>query len=96
MHIYPWQIAPPAIEHRCLEYCYTKPGIYSKMHIYLWQIDPTPFLQLSIDGKPVQQIHYIYIYIYISIYIYIYYIYIYSTMHIYLLQIVPTPSSKQA
>ena len=26
MHIYPWQIdpTPQSIEHRCLEYCYTK------------------------------------------------------------------------
>ena len=56
MHIYPWQIVPPAIKHRCLEYCYTKLGtsngisIYRTMHIYLWQIDPPPLLQLSIDA----------------------------------------------
>ena len=33
-----------SIEHRCLEYCYTKLGRscsrYSTMHIYAWQIDP--------------------------------------------------------
>ena len=26
MHIYPWQMDPLAIEHRCLDYCYTKLG----------------------------------------------------------------------
>ena len=26
MHIYPWQIDPPSLEHGCLEYCYTKLG----------------------------------------------------------------------
>ena len=34
---------PQSIEHRCLEYCYTKLGSssrYSTMHIYTWQIDP--------------------------------------------------------
>ena len=33
--------SPPPIEHRCLEYCYTKLGRYSTMHIYPWQIDAT-------------------------------------------------------
>ena len=33
---------PPPIEHRCLEYHYTKPGRYSTMHLYSRQIDPTP------------------------------------------------------
>ena len=34
---------PQSIEHRCLEYCYTKLGKssrYSTMHIYTWQIYP--------------------------------------------------------
>ena len=34
---------PPSIEHRCLEYCYTKLGSsnrYSPMHVYAWQMDP--------------------------------------------------------
>ena len=26
MYIYPWQIDPQSLEHRCLEYCYTKLG----------------------------------------------------------------------
>ena len=53
MHIYLWQIDLKSIEHRCLEYCYTKFGRssrYSTMHIYPWQIDPIPLLQLSIDA----------------------------------------------
>ena len=54
MHIYQWQIdcTPQSIKHRCLPYCYTKPGRssrYSTMHIYPLQIDPSPLLQLSID-----------------------------------------------
>ena len=34
---------PWSIEHRCLEYSYTKLGSssrYSTMHVYAWQIDP--------------------------------------------------------
>ena len=46
-----WRSTLQSIEHRCLEYCYTRLGRscsrYSTMHIYLWQIDP---LQLSIDA----------------------------------------------
>ena len=40
MHIYLWRIDPPtpqSIEHRCLDYCYTKlgrSGRYSTMHTY--------------------------------------------------------------
>ena len=34
MHIYPWQIDPP-IEHRCLQYCYTKLGTSHGMTIYI-------------------------------------------------------------
>ena len=36
-------IPSQSIEHRCIEYCYTKLGRssrYSTMHIYAWQIDP--------------------------------------------------------
>ena len=42
MHIYPWQIDPPSIEHRHLEYHYTKLGTSNgrTMHIYLLQMDP--------------------------------------------------------
>ena len=38
MHIYPWQMDPPSIEHRCLEYCYTKLGrsIYIKQCTYTY------------------------------------------------------------
>ena len=42
---------PQSIEHRCLEYCYTKLGRssrYSTMHIYAGQIYPSS--QLSIDA----------------------------------------------
>ena len=42
---------PPSIEHRCLEYHYTKlcrSTRYSTMHIYAWQIYPPS--QLSIDA----------------------------------------------
>ena len=46
MHIYAWQTYPHSIEHRCLEYCYTKFGRYSTMYIYAWQ---TYHLQSSID-----------------------------------------------
>ena len=37
------RLPPWPIEHRCLEYCYTKLGIsiyIEQMHIYLWQINP--------------------------------------------------------
>ena len=36
MHIYPWQIDPQPIDHRCLEYHYTKLGIsiYIEQCIY--------------------------------------------------------------
>ena len=43
---------PQSIEHRCLEYCYTKLGRssrYSTMHIYAWQMEPPS--QLSIDAS---------------------------------------------
>ena len=36
---------PQVSEHRCLEYCYTKLGRYSRyrtMHIYAWQTYPPP------------------------------------------------------
>ena len=51
MHIYPWQIDPPSIEHRCLEYCYTKLGrsIYMEQCTYTHG-RLTPTLQLSIDA----------------------------------------------
>ena len=54
MHIYRWQIEPPltqSIEHRCLDYCYTKLGRssrYSTMHIYTWHMKPPS--QLSIHA----------------------------------------------
>ena len=35
MHIYPWQIDPQQIEHRCLEYCYTKLGTSNGRSIYI-------------------------------------------------------------
>ena len=35
MHIYPWQIALPAIEHRCLEYHYTKCGTSNGISLYI-------------------------------------------------------------
>ena len=38
MHIYPWQIDPPSIEHRCLEYHYTKLG----RSIYIWNNEYIP------------------------------------------------------
>ena len=50
IHIYPWQIDPLSVKHRCLEYHYTKLGRssrYSTMHIYAWQIYPC---QSSIDA----------------------------------------------
>ena len=45
MHIYPWQIDPPSIEHRCLWIPLNHTWqiyicIYRTMHIYPWQIDP--------------------------------------------------------
>ena len=42
MHIYPWQIDPQSLKHRCLEYCYTTLGTSNSrtMHMYLWQMDP--------------------------------------------------------
>ena len=52
MHIYPWQIDPPwPIEHRCLEYHYTKLGrsIYIEQCIYTHGRLITP-LQSSIDA----------------------------------------------
>ena len=48
MYIYPCQMDPLSIEHRCLAYHYTKLGRYSTMHVYTesrW----TPS-QLSIDA----------------------------------------------
>ena len=50
MHIYPWQMDPLPIEHRCLEYHYTKLGrsIYIEQCIYTHgRLTP---LQLSIDA----------------------------------------------
>ena len=37
MHIYKWQIDPLVIEHRCLEYCYTKFGTSNDRSIYIEQ-----------------------------------------------------------
>ena len=36
MHIYLWQIDPPPIKHRCLEYCYTKLGTSYGRYIYIY------------------------------------------------------------
>ena len=52
MHIYTHgRFTPQSLEHRCLDYCYTKLGTSNgrTMHIYLWQIDPPPS-HLSIDA----------------------------------------------
>ena len=41
MHKYPWQIDPPPIEHRCLEYCYTKLGTCNGRYICIEQCTNT-------------------------------------------------------
>ena len=52
------RLTPPTIEHRYLEYHYTKLGtsngrslsIYRTMYIYLWQIDPPPIKHRSLQN----------------------------------------------
>ena len=45
MHIYLGQIYPPPIDHRCMEYCYTKEGV----HIAECTYTKAPLLLLTID-----------------------------------------------
>ena len=104
MHMYPWQIAPPSIKQRCLEYCYTKLGtsngrsiyIYRVMHIYIWQIAP---LQSSIDALNTATPNLAHLMVDLSISLSLslslsLYIYIYRTMHLYIWQIDPPLQSS--
>ena len=55
MHIYPWHIALLPIEHRCLQYCYTKLGTCNGISLYIEQCSYTygtltSLLQMSIDA----------------------------------------------
>ena len=87
MHIYPWQIVPPAIKHRCLEYCYTKLGTSNGRSIYIEQCTSTYCRltpQSSIDALNTATPNLAHL---------MADLYIYRTMHIYLWQIDPHQSS---
>ena len=86
MHIYPWQIAPLSIEHKCLEYCYTNLAhLMASLSVYIEQCTCTygrlsPLLQSSIDALNTVTPHLAHLMADL-------YIYIYRTMYIYLWQI---------
>ena len=59
MHIYPWQIDPPPIEHRCLEYHYTKLGRWIPHQLSIDALNITtpnladgPLIETVSDSRP--------------------------------------------